>query len=232
MKIRCAVIDDDISDLKAIKNYLNSISVETRYEFEGTYISKPDDPLIFNQYDIYVFDIDMPKINGFILAKQVLERHPDSTIVFCSSHEDLVFDSFKLNTSYFIRKSFLKEDLILAIKKYIRQYEQKNVKYIISNSSGTYAILLSDIIYFEVVQNYLYIHTKNHEFKERKTLTKLESELLNSQFIKISQNFIINCDYINDLDNCIVNMKNGLKFTISRRNVKYVTEKYYLHLAR
>lgn len=232
MKIKCAVIDNDVNDLEKLKFYLNFVSIETRYVFDGTFFSDSSDPLIFNNFDIFIIDIDMPNINGFKLASIISDKYPNSTIMFCSNHEDLVFDSFKLNTSYFIRKSFLKEDFILAIKKFIKFYDQKNIKYIISSNNGIYSIHYSEIIYFEVVQNYLYIHTKNEEIRERKSLKKLEMELENTQFIKINQNFVVNCDYIKSIDKDVVTMNNGLVFTISRRNIRSATEKYYLHLSR
>ncbi|MDO4198526.1 MAG: LytTR family DNA-binding domain-containing protein [Erysipelotrichaceae bacterium] len=232
MKIKCCVIDDDSDDLNKIRNNLYSICVSLKFELELDFYSSPKDESILNTYDLYILDIDMPDINGFKLANSIFDVNRKAVVMFCSSHEDFVFDSFRLNAFYFIRKSFLEDDLILAMKKYIRTCDALNNSYIISSKDITTSIPYNEIIYFEVVSNYIYIHTSHSEIKERKTLKKLEEELINTRFIRIDQNFIVNCDYINSISEDTLYMKNDIVLKIPKRNLKEVTEKYYTYLSR
>jgi len=119
MKIRCAIVDDNIDDLNKITELINNLSYESNTSFEVESFSDPRKLQLIKPYDLFVLDIDMPEINGFALANKIYVKNQDSVIIFCSAHDDLVFDSFKLNAFYFVRKSFLKEDMILALKKFI-----------------------------------------------------------------------------------------------------------------
>lgn len=143
----------------------------------------------------------MPNINGFQLSKKLAHIDPNVQICFCSSHEELVFQSFQLPSFYFVRKSHLKQDLYFALNKFILKY--KPITYYSLNHSGIIKnISYRDIVYFEVLGNDLYIHTKtNQTYHDRLSFRKLKKELDASIFIHVNKNFIVNCAFISSIEN-------------------------------
>lgn len=232
MKIKCVIVDDNINDLNNISNLINSLSTNsgTSFEVETYYEAKR---ISMNKlYDLYILDIDMPEINGFILANKILDKNPDAVIIFCSNHDDLVFDSFKLNAFYFVRKSFLKDDMISALRKYIARAYFLNAEYTYKINDKILKIPLRKVIYFEISRNDLYIHTEGKEFKERKSMKQLKDNLNVNYFIQINQNFMVNAYYINEISNNRVVLKDGTFFDIPRRNIKEVKNKYVRFMSR
>ena len=232
MNIKCAVIDDNINDLNSITELINSLSCESDISFVTESFSDPKDIDLSNGYNLYILDIDMPKINGFSLANRIYEKEPDSVIIFCSNHDDLVFDSFKLNAFYFVRKSFLKDDMIPALRKYISHFFLLNAEYLYKTNSSIIKISLKEIIYFEVSGNNLYIHTNSKEYQERKSMKQLKEDLHVDYFIQVSQNFLVNAYFIDKISNNKVIMKNSISFDVPRRSVKDVKNEYMRFLSK
>ena len=58
-----------------------------------------------NSCDILLLDIDMPEISGLDIAKELAMMTEKPLLVFVTSHDELVYDSFKFHPFGFVRKS-------------------------------------------------------------------------------------------------------------------------------
>ena len=231
MKIRCAVVDDDPKDLQNITKAITRLSGETSHSVEVfSYLRASEVP--DRLFDLYVLDIDLPGETGFQLANHLYERFGNVPVIFCTNHDDLVFDSFKLNAFYFVRKSFLKEDLSLALQKYMQIYFSENSHYTVKTIDRVSSIPHSDILYFEVYRNTLYTYTKERKYQERKTMKQLLEELPDNQYIQISQSYVVNASQIKEISGNILRLSNGHQIDIPRRNMRRVKEEYILFLSR
>ena len=232
MIINCAIVDDDINDLNRIAKLINSLSRESDSSFDIDSCNNPENLNPSKKYDLYILDIDMPELNGFALANNIYEKDSDAVIIFCSNHDDLVFDSFKLNAFYFVRKSFLKDDLILALRKFISKKFMLNAEYIYKSNQTVIKIPLKDVIYFEISGNDLYICTSAKEYRERKSMKQLREDLHVNYFVQINQSFLVNANYIDEISGSKALLKNGLSFDIPRRSIKDVRNEYLKFLSR
>ena len=79
-------------------------------------------------YDILLLDVDMPNISGLEVAKILRETNEDIIIIFISSYEKYVFDSFEYNPFRYIRKNRIKEELSIALKSAYALYKKKRKK--------------------------------------------------------------------------------------------------------
>ena len=72
-----------------------------------------------NSYDIFLFDINMPGLNGFETLKELKELGVNVPTIFITSMSDVdyVKEAYKLGCSDYIRKPFYFEELELRIKK-------------------------------------------------------------------------------------------------------------------
>jgi len=79
-------------------------------------------------YDICVFDIMMPKKDGFTLAKDVRIVNADIPIIFLTAKnmKDDVLEGFKLGADDYITKPFSMEELIMRIEAILRRTSQEN----------------------------------------------------------------------------------------------------------
>ncbi len=233
MNYTITIVDDDHNDLNQTKIELKQLATQINCSFTIHTFHNSD----FVEYkdfysDLYILDIDMPNLNGFQLSRKISSNQPNAQICFCSSHEDLVFQSFQLPSFYFVRKKHLNQDLHLALNKFILSYKP-NKNYILNHSGIIKKISYNNIVYFEVVGNDLFIHTNDKQtYRDRKSFRKLKDNLDESQFIHISKNFTINFEYINSIEQSTVFMHDGLSFSISQKSAKRIKDSYLKYLLR
>ena len=68
-------------------------------------------------YNLALLDIDMTPLNGFDTAQSICSISSDTRIVFVTSHEELVFDTFEYTPFYFIRKKYYETGVKKACKQ-------------------------------------------------------------------------------------------------------------------
>ena len=191
----------------------------------------PSDTDILNPFDMYILDIDMPDMNGFELANKIYEKYPDAVIIFCTMHDNLVYDSFRLNAFYFVRKSNLEEDLSYSLQKYISL--RTHDTYIARTSAGIEKIPFDKIIYFEVAHNDMYIHLlDNSEIRERKSMQKLGTEIASAGFAQIGKSFLVNMRHIQKIKDYSAVLSNGQIIEIPKSQFSSVYKAYLIHLSR
>lgn len=78
-------------------------------------------------YDLCIFDVMMPKKDGFSLAKEVRMSGRDVPIVFLtakSMKEDTI-QGFRIGADDYITKPFDREELLLRIEAILRRYQKQ-----------------------------------------------------------------------------------------------------------
>ncbi len=233
MAIKCVIIDDNIKELNTIESVLSTLTYGTEYSVmidSFSFFAQFD---LGEKYNLYILDIDMPDISGFQIARKIYNRYPDATIIFCTNHEDLVFDSFKLDAFYFVRKSFLSEDLTAAMQKFIRNYTNDNTYYVLRTRTEITKIPYQNILYFEVSGNDLFIRMSDGtEYLERRSISSILDLIPKNTFIRIDKNFLINLKFVTGISDNNLFLTTGKKFTIPKAKIGYVKSEYVNYLMR
>ena len=113
--INILIVDDHAVVGEGTKNILAS---ELEFNVNLIVCSEEANQHIREQkYDVYIFDLDMPEINGLELTKQVLSIDPEAKIIIFSGHEISAYfnQMVNLGVSGFISKTFTKNQLIRAV---------------------------------------------------------------------------------------------------------------------
>lgn len=223
MALKICIIDDNAIDVAQIKNEIVENSNDN-FDPHISYISNVDDLSSIPFAHIYFIDIDMPIHDGFTVASYLLEADASSCIIFVTNHEDLVYNSYSLNTFYFARKSSLKQDIKRSIDKYLKTISSKNF-IIIEFDHDMYQIVKSDIMWIESNGNNLSIHTKNYQFEIRRTLKSILENLDNYNFLKIHNSYLVNLNYIQRVHKNNCHLLNGTILPISLSNKKTLLSK-------
>ena len=69
-----------------------------------------------NSADIALLDIDMPDMNGLVLAAKVKEKSPDTAIIFLTGYSQFAVDAFAMHASGYLMKPVSKERLAEEIR--------------------------------------------------------------------------------------------------------------------
>ncbi len=118
-KILLAEDDENLGML--LSEYLQAKGYETDLAPDGEeaytlFVSK-------NDYDLCVFDVMMPKKDGFTLAKEIRMLNANVPIIFLTAKtmKDDILQGFKAGADDYLAKPFSMEELILRIEAILRR---------------------------------------------------------------------------------------------------------------
>ena len=146
--------------------------------------------------DVLLLDIDMPGLSGMEVAERLADSDAKILTVFVTAHDELVYDSFKYHPFAFVRKKYLEKELLSVLKDCEKKSGSRDRYFTFRSANETISIPIDEILYFESLANYLLIHTQNKEYKIRSTISGAESELKNSDFLRIHKGFLVNMEHI------------------------------------
>ena len=119
-KIKILLAEDDTNLGMLLKEYLRAKGFENVLCEDGEiayerFLNEP--------FDICIFDVMMPKKDGFTLAKEVRQINSEIPIIFLTakSMKEDVLEGFKLGADDYMSKPFSMEELLLRIEAVLRR---------------------------------------------------------------------------------------------------------------
>jgi len=166
--------------------------------------------------DILLLDIDMPEMNGLDVAKCLEGLRVKPFLIFVTSHDELVYDSFHYHPFGFIRKSHLEEELEKVLKDCCLEMANREKHFCFHSASADVRLDLQDILYFEADGNYLKVFTKEACYRFRETLLAVENALSMDGFVRVHKGFLINQAAVRMIGRGDVELINGSHIPFGR----------------
>ncbi|PZX92112.1 DNA-binding response regulator [Flavobacterium aquariorum] len=119
--------EDDADFAGVLKHYLEL------HQFEITWAGNGEEALAIFQtetFDICVFDVMMPKMDGFTLAEKIIKINPEVPFVFLTARklkEDKII-GLKLGADDYIVKPFEADELVLRLNNILKRSIQKQIQ--------------------------------------------------------------------------------------------------------
>jgi len=165
--------EDDADFANVLKQYLEL------YQYEVFWAENGEIALEYfkNQtFDICVFDVMMPKLDGFSLAEKVVKINPEVPFIFLTARkmkEDKII-GLKLGADDYIVKPFEAEELILRLQNILKRLEQKR------SLNGNNIIEIGSYIFDN---KRLTLNSTNHV----QQLTEMEASLIEYLYLNHNQ---------------------------------------------
>ena len=177
-----------------------------------------------NSCDILLLDIDMPEITGLQVAREISALKKKPLLVFVTSHDELVYDSFQYHPFAFLRKSRFDAEIEKVLRDCVKELGEKEQHFCFRSDGKDVRLLLADILYFEAEGNYLKVVTTKETYRFRNTLTAVEHTLQNCGFLRIHKGFFINQAAVKLLNSEEATLQNNVTLPIGKSYAKTVRE--------
>ena len=163
-KVRILLCEDDENLGMLLREYLQTKGFEVDLQPDGEAGHKA---FMKNKYDLCVFDVMMPKKDGFTLAAEIRSTNVEVPIIFLTakSMKEDILQGFKIGADDYLSKPFSMEELLYRIESILRRIKGKKQKDAVIYQIGEFT--------FDSQKQLL---SRNDEAKK---LTTKESELLN-----------------------------------------------------
>lgn len=172
-------------------------------------------------FDLLLLDIDLPGMDGMTLTERLRTFLPDALVIFVTSYEKYVYDSFKAEPYRFIPKKCMEEMLPSAIRDALRRLAEMDDRYlIVENQRGLEKVLFKRITRIWHMGKYAYIEKMDRNtVKLRKTLKQLYQELPEGDFCWVDRGCIVNLANIEQITREYILLVNGKRIDVNQEKL-------------
>ncbi|WP_293711383.1 response regulator transcription factor [uncultured Parabacteroides sp.] len=198
------------------------------------------------QPDLLFLDVEMPGMSGLELLSRIQsDIHPGMHIVFYTAYDKYLLDAIHASAFDYLLKPYkLKEldNLIIRLHTHIGKSEKvnleqslrklliQNTKFAVQTISGLVLVKYEEILLFQYLKDqrcWQMIQTDRKQHKLRMSTTAKDLLGISSSFVQISQDCIVNLNYLCSIEN--VTLKCSLAPSFSDI-VLTVSQRYYRRL--
>ncbi|WP_265445263.1 LytR/AlgR family response regulator transcription factor [Acetivibrio straminisolvens] len=232
--LQIALCDDNMNDLSNMVHLLDEYKSSKHLNFEYTVFSSGFELTSAldkgKQFDIYCLDIMMPGFTGIDLANEIRDFDKIAPILFFTSSSEFALESYSVRATDYVLKPVSKEKLFLTFDELLEQIEsqKKENAIIVKSSDGIQKILISNIVYAEVIgRNVLYHLISGKVIECTESFSTVCSTLLKYRcFIKTHRSYIVNMQYIDIIENSKVTLQPLVSVPIAQGKAKEIKHQY------
>lgn len=187
-------------------------------------------------FDIIFLDIGMDGLDGMQTAKELRKNSCASAIIFVTAFEDRVFDAFDVGAFHYLVKPVSVEKFAEVLQKAVMSRTQPpavvtNDRYIAVKSGGVSTKLaLSEIIYAEVYDRIVILHTTSGKVEYRGKLSEFE-KCTDETFFRTHRSYLINLRYLESYTSSQVKLDSGDTVILAKQRYSELV-RAYLHFIR
>lgn len=224
---RCVIIDDEPHAIEGLKRYIDNFPELLLVQSYTDSVIALKEIKENEALDIIFMDVDMPKITGIELSKEI--RSKTDKLVFTTAHTKHAYDAFQLAADAYLLKPYSLGKFAITlqnlfpkkpdfIKPEVTPTSLYQDFFFVKSKEDDLNILkvkFDSIIAVESQQNYVKIYTPTKNIVTYMSLTEIAKILCTLPlFMQLHRSFIINKAHIESIDGHLIKMANGLKVSV------------------
>jgi two-component system LytT family response regulator len=241
MNIRVLIVDDEPLARARVRQML---AAEPDLEVAGECANGPDAIAFIREHrpDLVLLDVQMPEVSGFdVLRALPPESWP--AVIFVTAHDQHAVQAFEVRALDYLLKPFTQARLRAAVQRARQHLQARDLaalhqqladwlksaapqpaylsRLAVKTGQQTLFIKVEDIDYIEAAANYAVVQARGENHILRDTLTRLETALPPSRFLRISRSVIVNLERIKGIQSApggeyLVLLQGGRQLLLTR----------------
>ncbi|MEC1791863.1 LytTR family DNA-binding domain-containing protein [Bacillus vallismortis] len=237
------IVDDEMLARDELAYLLKRANKEEMIINEAENIEFAFDQMMDQKPDLLFLDVDLSGENGFDIAKRLKKMKHPPAVVFATAYDQYALKAFEVDALDYLTKPFDEERIRQTLKKY-KKASRDIVELEQNSHAGQHKLALSvgesiviadtrDIVYAGTEDGHVNVKTFENSYTVSDTLVVIEKKLPDADFIRVHRSFVVNTEYIKEIQpwfNSTYNlmMKDGSKIPVSRTYAKEL--KKLLHI--
>lgn len=223
MNLKCLAVDDEPMALEKLKNYIDKVpylELVAACECASEAMSYMKD----NEIDALFVDINMPDVSGMEFVKGLTDA---PLIVFTTAYSEFAAESYKVRAVDYLLKPYSFSDFQKAAEYLLQQWRarQDNVTRAVADDNmflkvdyRYVRVSHRDIVYIEGMNEYLKVHLVSGDPLLVHTNFRHMNACLPDNFLQIHRSYVVNVNYIREVERSMVLLEGGKRISISDSN--------------
>ena len=230
--MKIAVCEDEIEVQKMLAESIQKVcpNAEILSYLSGEALLKADEHI-----DILFLDIQMPGKNGMETARALRKRGMDTILIFVTAIEEYVFQAFDVGAFHYLVKPFEQEKFAEVLRNAIKQkinqkaneteFPKKESPCLMITTDGKHlTVNLKDIVYAEVFNRKIIIHTMDGEIEYYGKMKELEQKA-GELFYRSHRAYLVNLGYITKYNATTIWLEKG-QALMAKQNYPEFVKRY------
>lgn len=230
--MKIAVCEDEIEVQKMLAESIQKVcpNAEILSYLSGEALLEADE-----QIDILFLDIQMPGKNGMETARALRKRGMDTILIFVTAIEEYVFQAFDVGAFHYLVKPFEQEKFAEVLRNAIKQkinkkaneteFPKKESPCLMITTDGKHlTVNLKDIVYAEVFNRKIIIHTMDGEIEYYGKMKELEQKA-GELFYRSHRAYLVNLGYITKYNATTIWLEKG-QALMAKQNYPEFVKRY------
>lgn len=198
MPCRIAICDDDPAAVTIMTELTKtwagarelSLHLETFPSAEAFLFHYAED----KDFDILLLDIEMGKMDGVTMARQIRRENETVQIIFVTGYSDYIAEGYEVAALHYLMKPVDRDKLFSVLDRALVK-KGESERYLNLELSGEMVrIPFRELRYLEVRQNYVTLFA-GEEYTVKRTLGEFEREL-DQRFCRVGRSLLVNLDKV------------------------------------
>lgn len=232
--MRAIIVEDEYLAREELKYFIENYSkIEITNEFDdGIEVLKF---IQNNEVEIIFLDINIPSLDGILLAKSISKFSIKPYIVFITAYKEHAAEAFEIEAFDYILKPYSESRIVSMLKKLenANSHEENNLnKNSISNKINLWknekiiVVDMDDIYYCTAAERITHVFTKNNEYSVSLSMSEFYDKLPKDKFFRCHRSYIVNINKIREIIPWFNNTYNlklqdiDYEVPVSRSNIK------------
>ena len=192
------------------------IKAHSQMEIVGTFEDGLDvlKFLQHNKVDAIFLDINIPSLDGVLLAQNINQFAHKPFIVFVTAWKEHAVEAFELEAFDYILKPYQESRIVSMLQKLEMAWQQQNhsavsTSPVITRENDTLNLIkderiivtpMDDIYYAEAHEKMTFVYTRRESFVMPMNITEFCSKLPASHFFRCHRSFCVNLNKIREIE--------------------------------
>ena len=232
--ITIMICDDDKTLQKLLRQKIEKLCADRNRACRIVCCNSGEEMLALPAPDVLFLDIQMSGKNGMETARELRRRHEDTILIFVTAMSEYVFEAFDVDALHYLIKPFSDEKLQEVLDKALRQLQSpteiKEKILLVKQGGLSTKVFLSDIIYAEVFNRKVMLHTLDGDIEYYGKLTDL-SEQTGADFFRTHRAYLVNLKYVEKYNATTIWLEQGTAL-LSKRQFAGFVQQYMQYINR
>ncbi len=201
--LQVAIVEDDAKDRERLAEFLKRYEEECQQQIRCSFFT---DGLSFisdytPSYDIILMDIAMPNMDGMSAAHRLRKVDESVCLIFITNMAQYAIAGYEVNALDFLLKPVEYFRFAAKLDKAVQNCNLKKDRTLAFRTGDTYIkVNLSAICYIRSEKHYVFLVTREGEYRVRASMKEMEQQLPPELFVRCDNSYIVNLAYVKRID--------------------------------